>query len=431
MRWSDLAVLFILGLPLAAQPIGGGIFGKMPTGTVTSVGLTTSAPLEVSGSPITGSGTMSLSFQNQSANTVLAGPTSGGAAAPGFRALVAGDIPTIAQSQVTNLTTDLAAKVAGAASLTTVGAVPFVASAGTLGQDGSNLFWDNTNKRLGIGTASPAVPLDVVGNFRASGASSIFTGGALTISGTANAVHTIYISDYSAAAADWNYIRADNGKFTITGSLNNAIWLVPGGAGRVIISGNAGIGPSNTAPTGTLSVVDRTAVTGSDLINFCTDGTNTPATTCSVVVRAGQAQGSTALQSWQNNAGTRYASMWATGAVALGFPDAPSSMLHIRHPTDDRFGGIFLTDSTGAYSSTISRAAGSGGGLVLRSQSVDSLTVTGAGISIAGDTLILATAKTPSSAADTCTTGQHAWDASYAYFCTATNTWRRVAHATW
>jgi len=82
MRWSDLAVLVIFALPLAAQPIGGGIFGKMPTGTVTSVGLSASTPLQVSGSPITGSGTMSLSFQNQSANTVLAGPTSGGAAAP-------------------------------------------------------------------------------------------------------------------------------------------------------------------------------------------------------------------------------------------------------------------------------------------------------------------------------------------------------------
>lgn len=29
MRWSDLAVLLIFGLPLAAQPIGGGIFGSL------------------------------------------------------------------------------------------------------------------------------------------------------------------------------------------------------------------------------------------------------------------------------------------------------------------------------------------------------------------------------------------------------------------
>ena len=61
---------------------------------------------------ITGTKTFSVvpTLPNQSVNTVLAGPSSGGAAAPAFRALVAADIPTIAESQVTNLTTGLAAK---------------------------------------------------------------------------------------------------------------------------------------------------------------------------------------------------------------------------------------------------------------------------------------------------------------------------------
>jgi hypothetical protein len=39
--------------------------------------------------------------------------------------------------------------------------------------------------------------------------------------------------------------------------------------------------------------------------------------------------------------------------------------------------------------------------------------------------------KTPSSAADTGVAGTIAWDASYIYVCTATNTWKRVAIATW
>jgi len=39
--------------------------------------------------------------------------------------------------------------------------------------------------------------------------------------------------------------------------------------------------------------------------------------------------------------------------------------------------------------------------------------------------------KTPSSATDTGTTGMIAWDASYIYICTTTNTWKRVAIATW
>jgi hypothetical protein len=41
------------------------------------------------------------------------------------------------------------------------------------------------------------------------------------------------------------------------------------------------------------------------------------------------------------------------------------------------------------------------------------------------------TAKTPASATDTGTTGQIAWDANYVYVCTATNTWKRTAIATW
>jgi len=39
--------------------------------------------------------------------------------------------------------------------------------------------------------------------------------------------------------------------------------------------------------------------------------------------------------------------------------------------------------------------------------------------------------KTPSSATDTGTTGMIAWDASYIYICTTTDTWKRVAITTW
>lgn len=56
--------------------------------------------------------------------------------------------------------------------------------------------------------------------------------------------------------------------------------------------------------------------------------------------------------------------------------------------------------------------------------------VTG-GVQISGDTLVLSTSKTPSSATDTGTTGQIAWDSNYIYVCVATNTWKRVAISTW
>ena len=47
-----------------------------------------------------------------------------------------------------------------AAALTT-GSIPFADSSGHLAQDNANLFWDATNKHLGIGTASPASTMSV------------------------------------------------------------------------------------------------------------------------------------------------------------------------------------------------------------------------------------------------------------------------------
>lgn len=61
--------------------------------SVSSVALTVPSEFSVSGSPVTGAGTLAVTKANQSANLLFAGPTSGGAAAPTFRAVVAADIP--------------------------------------------------------------------------------------------------------------------------------------------------------------------------------------------------------------------------------------------------------------------------------------------------------------------------------------------------
>lgn len=62
-------------------------------GTVTSAALTLPAFLSVAGSPITTSGTFAVTLATETANTVFAGPTTGAAVAPTFRALVNGDLP--------------------------------------------------------------------------------------------------------------------------------------------------------------------------------------------------------------------------------------------------------------------------------------------------------------------------------------------------
>jgi hypothetical protein len=55
----------------------------------------------------------------------------------------------------------------------------------------------------------------------------------------------------------------------------------------------------------------------------------------------------------------------------------------------------------------------------------------GALLQVNGDRVRIATAKTPASATDTGSAGEICWDANYIYVCTATNTWKRTAIATW
>ena len=75
----------------------GSIYGTLAggAGTVTSVGLSLPSEITVSGSPVTGSGTLAGVWASQTANKVFAGATSGGAATPAFRLLVSGDIPDL------------------------------------------------------------------------------------------------------------------------------------------------------------------------------------------------------------------------------------------------------------------------------------------------------------------------------------------------
>jgi hypothetical protein len=94
------------GQVLTSGGAGAPTWTNPTNGTVTSVGLSLPAFITVSNSPVTGSGTLTGTLASQSANTVFAAPN-GSAGAPTFRSLVAADIPNIAESQVTNLSTDL------------------------------------------------------------------------------------------------------------------------------------------------------------------------------------------------------------------------------------------------------------------------------------------------------------------------------------
>ncbi len=82
----------------AALRDNGTSWDTLPLGTVSSVGLAVPGWQSVSGSPLTGPGTITISDNTETANEVFAGPASGSAAAPTFRALAPADLPVATTS---------------------------------------------------------------------------------------------------------------------------------------------------------------------------------------------------------------------------------------------------------------------------------------------------------------------------------------------
>jgi hypothetical protein len=81
--------------------------GASGSGSVTSVALAAPGIFTVSGSPVTSAGTLTLALATETANTVFAGPTTGGAVAPTFRTQVAADIPTLTAAKISDFDTQV------------------------------------------------------------------------------------------------------------------------------------------------------------------------------------------------------------------------------------------------------------------------------------------------------------------------------------
>ena len=91
---APVAASVSAGTGISVTP-GAGTLSIANTG-VTSAALSMPAEFSVAGSPITTTGTFAVTKATQSANLIFSGPTTGAAAAPTFRALVAADIPVAA-----------------------------------------------------------------------------------------------------------------------------------------------------------------------------------------------------------------------------------------------------------------------------------------------------------------------------------------------
>ncbi len=159
----------------------------------------------------------------------------------------------------------------------TAGSVIFAGTDGVLDQDNPNLFWDNANNRLGIGTATPT------GVLTTSGEAHLFQGGYTDpVGGTLAAVKMSANSSLvtpttsfaagvnGAAGADLNtYAAYLNNASTVSGTgINYGIYAI---GNNNYFSGNVGIGTA--APTAYLNITAGTATAGTAPLKF-TAGTN-------------------------------------------------------------------------------------------------------------------------------------------------------------
>lgn len=198
------------------------------TGTVTSVGLSLPAQFTVTNSPVTSSGTLTATWANQTANYVLAGPTTGAAATPTFRALIAGDIPSL--NYVTSVTGT--APVVSSGGLTP--AISMAAANGTTNGYLTSTDWTTFNSKGSGSVTSVSV---VSANGLAGTVATATTTPAITLSTTITGLLKGNGTAISAATSGTDYAPATSGTSILYGNGSGGFSNVTVGTGLTFSAG--------------------------------------------------------------------------------------------------------------------------------------------------------------------------------------------------
>lgn len=260
-------------------------------GTVSSVALTVPGVLfSVTGSPITTSGTLAFSLLNQTANTVLAGPTTGAAAGPTMRSLVAADIPTLTSSKISdfNSAASSAAPVQSVNGAT--GAVSLTLPANTTST--ASQFFTAYNSTTGAFTKAQPAFSDISGTASAGQIPATLNattfGGNVTHGASGVATVTTQYPSYDLIFQDsgWNTTTTSANTLThtlrliagsgATGSIPNRLALLNNaGTEYVTFDGkNQRVGIGTTTPAQALDIVGSLSLTGNVFADFIRGNTN-------------------------------------------------------------------------------------------------------------------------------------------------------------
>jgi hypothetical protein len=238
------------------------------SGTVTSVGLSLPSQFTVTNSPVTSSGTLTGSWNNQTANFVLAGPTTGAAAAPTFRALVAADIPSL--SYVTSVTGTAPVVSSGGLTPAISMAAANTSTNGYLTSTDWNTF---NNKGSGTVTAVSVVSANGFAGTSSGGATP-----ALTLSTTITGLLKGNGTAISAATSGTDYAPATSGTSILYGNGSGGFSNVTVGTGLSFSAGTLAATTSSPSAPVTKTADFTVAATDVWLIN------NKSGSTCTVTL---------------------------------------------------------------------------------------------------------------------------------------------------
>jgi len=172
----------------------------------------------------------------------------------------------------------------------TAGSVLFAGASGILAQNNANLFWDNTNNRLGIGTTTPNTTLRVVSNNTnmATFSSTVSPAPSITIAGTDRSViigaqtNTLYVIGGFRAQAETTgaHLTFMNGNAAITyGSLainsNADIVLTQNNSAKYILLSGGNVGIQTTSPSARLHLPAGSATAGTAPLKLTSGTVNT------------------------------------------------------------------------------------------------------------------------------------------------------------
>ncbi len=286
---------------------------------VTSVGLALPNIFSVSGSPVTTTGTLTGTLATQTANTVFSGPTTGSAATPTFRSLVAADIPSLAASIITS---------------------------GTIGI---------ANGGTGQATKAPAFdalsPLSALGDVLYGGASG--TGTRLAGNTSATKMFLSQTGNGSVSAAP-GWLQPAFSDLSGTASLTTQVTgTLPAGNGGTGSAFTAFTGPSASTKTFTLPNADSTILTSNAAVTVAQGGSGLQSLTAYAVLAGGTTstgnlQQVSGLGSSGNVLTSNGAGALPTWQAASGGVTGPGSSTDRAVATWNSTGGTALRDNSAA-----------------------------------------------------------------------------------